>query len=592
MTTSNRIKLLTAATLAMVTLTGKDTESLVFAHTHTAVTAEQGNFSFTAIVLGENGKTLANKEVSLTPTTGNGQSLSAQTDDKGMAVFSSLPLNTNYSVSVNGVEKGYTIRSGVADEAMVARFTLPEDGINTPSYSAQKMLIKVVDEEAEGLAGQTVELKDPTGQVIGRAVTEANGQVTFADNLVDGTFYDILVNGKAKTKLRPGQDGVAFLESNEIVRSTVTDSVDELEVKRAYVAKGAGVDVEKVTVLDTSKGKALMYPHDDHYHVILVADIDVTKPFNDGHGHHEHEHEHDESPVSGQFTFVATVVDQSGKALPNRVVKLVDITTGEGHEVATAKTDDKGRAVLTGLPLLRSLSVLVDGKSQGHTVRTGQDGDERFGGFIVDGVGTSKPVESKQVLTVHVRDEEAVGLADQTVTLKDKNGRLIAETRTDKEGRAAFNSDLIDGLFYDVFVNGKALASAFPGQEISVALSGDQIVKPSVKKQENTSAPEKPDTLKKAPVNSPVKENEKNSNPNQSNLSQKNKDVMNSAQSNGDKKPVADQNTTPKATQSVATTENKKTLPHTGEKRGFSFLIAGLLSFLTLIGLAVRKSLR
>ncbi|MGT2757118.1 LPXTG cell wall anchor domain-containing protein [Streptococcus ovuberis] len=588
MTTSNRIRLLTVAALATVTLVGADTEPRVFAHTHTAVTAEQGNFSFTAIVLGENGKTLANKTVSLTPTTGNGQSLSAQTDDKGMAVFSSLPLNTNYSVSVNGVEKGYTIRSGVAGEAMVARFTLPEDGIDTPNYSTQKIMIKVVDEEAEGLAGQTVELKDPTGQVVGHAVTQANGQVAFADSLIDGTFYDIFVNGKAKTKLRPGQDGVAFLESSEIVKPTTVapTPVDELEAKRAYVAKGAGVDLDKVTVLDTPKGKALMYPHDNHHHVILVADIDVTKPFNDGHDHHEHEH--DASPVSGQFTFVATVVDQLGNALPNRVVKLIDITTGEGNEVATAKTDENGRAVLTGLPLLRSLSVLVDGKSQGHTVRTGQDGDERFGAFIVDGVGTSKPVDSKQVLTVQVRDEEAVGLADQTVTLKDKNGRLVAETRTDKEGRATFNSGLIDGLFYDVFVNGKALANAFPGQEISVALSGDQIVKPSVKKQESKPTPKKPDTLKKAPV----KEKEKISHPNPSNLSPKNKEVMHSAQSDRAKKPVANQNTTPKATQSVAKTESKKTLPHTGDNRGIAVLITGLLSFLALIGLAVRKSLR
>ncbi|MET3557234.1 5-hydroxyisourate hydrolase-like protein (transthyretin family) [Streptococcus rupicaprae] len=590
MTTSNRIRLLTVAALATVTLVGAETEPTVFAHTHTAVTAEQGNFSFTAIVLGENGKTLANKTVSLTPTTGNGQSLSAQTDDKGMAVFSSLPLNINYSVSVNGVDKGYTIRSGVAGEAMVARFTLPEDGIDTPNYSTQKMMIKVVDEEAEGLAGQTVEVKDPTGQVVGHAVTQANGQVTFADNLIDGTFYDIFVNGKAKTKLRPGQDGVAFLESSEIVKPTTVapTPVDELEAKRAYVAKGAGVDLDKVTVLDTPKGKALMYPHDDHHHVILVADIDVTKPFNDG--HHHHEHEHDASPVSGQFTFVATVVDQSGNALPNRVVKLIDITTGEGNEVATAKTDENGRAVLTGLPLLRSLSVLVDGKSQGHTVRTGQDGDERFGAFIVDGVGTSKPVDSKQVLTVQVRDEEAVGLADQTVTLKDKNGRLIAEAKTDKDGRVAFDSHLIDGMFYDILVNGKSLANAFPGQEISVALSRDQIVKPSVKKQDGEPSPKKTDKSK-TPMDTSKNQEEKKSKQNGSDQTKKPKETTKPTQSKEPDNQLVNQKQHSKSAQTMTAASSAKNLPKTGDVRGIPALITGiLLSCLALIGLALKKS--
>lgn len=590
MTASKKIVLLTATALTAFSFSHIGDSHQVFAHTHEVLTTEQGGFTFTATVLGENGQILVDKEVSLHPISGEGEVVSARTTDRGVASFSQLALNTNYSVAVEGVEQGYTIRSGVANETLTARFTLPEVGEGVPTYSTKTILLKVVDEEAEPLVGQTVELKEASGQMIASLVTGEDGQVSFSERLIDGTLYSVFVNGKAKTTLLPGQERVVFLHNHEIVKSTVQPPVsDDLDVKRAYVAKGAGVSLDEVTILETPKGQALMYPHGDHAHVILLADIDVNKPFDDGHDHHhdhDHDHDHDSSEFKGGFTFVATVIDQSGKALSNRQVKVVDITTGEGNLVATTTTDAKGQAVLNDLPLLRNLSILVDDVSQGHTVRTSENGDRRFGTFIVDGDGLGQPDESKQPLIVVVRDEEAVGVLDQTVALTDKTGRVIAETKTGKDGRAVFNTGLLDGLFYHVVVNGKALAQAFTGQTISVALEQDAIVKPKITqtppsgKQKET-RPETRPTLEHTQEKQVTSENNK---------SKDKTERKEPGQSLSEEKKDPSSQQIPQSNLSKSPTTSKKTLPNTGDAEELS-IFSWFLVLLAML-LPVRKMRR
>lgn len=633
MTASKKIILLTATALTAFSFSHIEDSHQVFAHTHEVLTTEQGGFTFTATVLGENGQILVDKEVSLHPISGEGEVVSARTTDLGVASFSQLALNTNYSVSVEGVEQGYTIRSGVANEALTARFTLPEAGDGLPTYSTKTILLKVVDEEAEPLVGQTVELKEASGQMVASLVTGGDGQVSFSERLIDGTLYSVFVNGNAKTTLLPGQERVVFLHNHEIVTSTVQPPVsDDLDVKRAYVAKGAGVSLDEVTIIDTPQGQALMYPHGDHKHVILLADIDVNKPFDDGHDHH-HDHDHDSSELKGGFTFVATVIDQSGKALSNRQVTVVDITTGEGNLVATTTTDAKGQAVLADLPLLRNLSILVDDVPQGHTVRTSENGDRRFGTFIVDGDGLGQPDESKQPLIVVVRDEEAVGVPDQTVALTDKTGRVIAETKTGKDGRAVFDTGLLDGLFYHVVVNGKALAQAFTGQTISVALEQDAIVKPEItqtppsgkqketgpetrptlehtqEKQvtsENNKSKEKQDAIVKpkitqTPPSGKQKETRPETRPtfeptqekqvtNENNKSKEKIERKEPGQSLSEGKKAPSSQQVPQSNLSKSQTTSKKTLPNTGDAEELS-IFSWFLALLAML-LPVRKMRR
>ncbi|HEO6650281.1 TPA: LPXTG cell wall anchor domain-containing protein [Streptococcus agalactiae] len=263
----------------------------------------------------------------------------------------------------------------------------------------------------------------------------------------------------------------------------------DVAAKKAHIAKYAGVSVDKIQLLDTSEGKALMYPHGNHNHVVLLDKIDLSKPFDDGDSHHHH-HDH---VIKGDFTFTATVTDPAGKVLSGKDVQVVD-TTGERKTLATVKTDAKGQAVFEKLPLGRSLTVLVDGVAQGYTLRTGVDGDKRSSSFTVDGKGTVEPEYSKTPLVVVARDESAEPLAGQEVVLKHRTGRLVETVVTGADGKAVFSKSLLDGTLYDIFVNGKKLSEAMTGAERSVYLDAKDIKKPgSETKPEAPKVPSKPD---------------------------------------------------------------------------------------------------
>ncbi|NQJ22794.1 pneumococcal-type histidine triad protein [Streptococcus suis] len=55
--------------------------------------------------------------------------------------------------------------------------------------------------------------------------------------------------------------------------------VDEVANKRNYLAQALGLPVGSITLLDTPQGQAFMYPYGDHDHVLLLKNIDLTKPF-------------------------------------------------------------------------------------------------------------------------------------------------------------------------------------------------------------------------------------------------------------------------------------------------------------------------
>lgn len=74
---------------------------------------------------------------------------------------------------------------------------------------------------------------------------------------------------------------------------------DEYEVttKRAYLARELGMTEEEIELFSTPDGPAFKYRHEDHYHVVLLSELDVTKPFDDGHGDdHGDEDSEEESP--------------------------------------------------------------------------------------------------------------------------------------------------------------------------------------------------------------------------------------------------------------------------------------------------------
>lgn len=69
---------------------------------------------------------------------------------------------------------------------------------------------------------------------------------------------------------------------------------EEVKTKKAYLAAQLGIDETSIQVVDTPDGKALVYPHGDHQHSILLKDIDTSKPF-DPHGPQGDPHAHQKS---------------------------------------------------------------------------------------------------------------------------------------------------------------------------------------------------------------------------------------------------------------------------------------------------------
>ena len=57
----------------------------------------------------------------------------------------------------------------------------------------------------------------------------------------------------------------------------------EIEEKIDYVAKQLNIDKSSIKLIEIAEGKALVYPHGDHSHTILVKDIDISKPLADPH---------------------------------------------------------------------------------------------------------------------------------------------------------------------------------------------------------------------------------------------------------------------------------------------------------------------
>ena len=57
----------------------------------------------------------------------------------------------------------------------------------------------------------------------------------------------------------------------------------EIEEKIDYVAKQLNIDKSSIKLIETAEGKAVVYPHGDHSHTILLKDIDTSKPLADPH---------------------------------------------------------------------------------------------------------------------------------------------------------------------------------------------------------------------------------------------------------------------------------------------------------------------
>lgn len=191
--------------------------------TEDAITQPIQGFMFTVTVLGENGKTLAGQKIMLYDiTSGRVEYASGISDSSGKVIFNNLPLNHNFSVSINGIIQGYTVRSGEAGGQMASSFTIPGQGTGAPTYTTKPITITVVNQDGEVLANREVSLKDRNGNLIDSKRSDSMGNIVFTDKLLEGTFYNYYLNGSKIGEVIPGQSRYVYEDTSNAVKSGFT----------------------------------------------------------------------------------------------------------------------------------------------------------------------------------------------------------------------------------------------------------------------------------------------------------------------------------------------------------------------------------
>ncbi|HEL0002630.1 TPA: Ig-like domain-containing protein [Streptococcus equi subsp. zooepidemicus] len=417
-----KVSLLTVTVISSLALAANVNTYTTYARDNavaaTSQTAE--GFDFVATILASNGHVLEGKTVVLSDTTANPakQVASAVSNSDGQAIFTQLPLNRNLSVSVDGETKGYTVRTSLAGSKEAASFVAKGAGTKEPIYSKNVIDITVRNQDSEPLEGQTVTLKTRQGQLVGSLVSDKNGKVTFKDRLLDGTFYHYELNGKYIGQVMTKMSVNAYLDTSS--------------------SSSSGTSPQSKDTPKQEDGKA--------------------------------------SPLEEGFHFVVTALDKEDRVVAGKEVSLTALIDGARTTIASAKTNADGQAVFTKLPLSRNISVSIDGKLQGYTVRTSEPNEHKAAAFYVDGKGTKPVVYSKTPAIVTVYDANGNKLAGQEVVLKNRYGAIRAIGKTDQSGKATFVNQLMDGMLYDIVINGvKIPKKASTGSDVSGFLTKAQI---------------------------------------------------------------------------------------------------------------------
>lgn len=167
------------------------------------------------------------------------------------------------------------------------------------------------------------------------------------------------------------------------------------------------------------------------------------------------------------FNYTVTVLGDNGKTLAGQQVSLFD-TTGARVEYASGTTDSSGRITFENLPLSHNFSVSINGQVQGYTARSDQENANLLSSFKIAGQGTGLPSYSKSAITITVRDEEGIPLADKNISLKDKEGNLLSTKPSDSNGRIMFSDQLMDGTYYGYYLDDQLIGEAIPGESRNV----------------------------------------------------------------------------------------------------------------------------
>ena len=126
--------------------------------------------------------------------------------------------------------------------------------------------------------GKTELLKDINVKE-GAETNSSNSTANVESNSINNNTSNNSTTDKTETANNSSENTV----ENDNHREEKNTEEKEIEAKIDYVAKQLNIDKSSIKLIETVEGKALVYPHGDHSHTILVKDIDISKPLADPH---------------------------------------------------------------------------------------------------------------------------------------------------------------------------------------------------------------------------------------------------------------------------------------------------------------------
>ena len=104
---------------------------------------------------------------------------------------------------------------------------------------------------------------------------ETNNSNTL-DTEVNNSSNNDSSNNSATTNTKTPNNSAEGKNENSVEEREIEEKID-------YVAKQLNIDKSSIKLIETAEGKAVVYPHGDHSHTILIKDIDTSKPLADPH---------------------------------------------------------------------------------------------------------------------------------------------------------------------------------------------------------------------------------------------------------------------------------------------------------------------
>ncbi|MFC3929047.1 hypothetical protein ACVR05_04100 [Streptococcus caprae] len=155
-------------------------------------------------------------------------------------------------------------------------------------------------------------------------------------------------------------------------------------------------------------------------------------------------------PETGDFGFVATVIDTNGRSLSGKRVTVWESRDEGLVYVASSLSNRKGVAAFNQLSMTRRFEVEVEGAQSQPLLSPSRPGMVVSETFKVDSLSDDK----KNTISLMVQGADAQPLAQQRVELKNNQGQTIGICKTCEHGYAIFEEGIAEQAEYNYYVNG------------------------------------------------------------------------------------------------------------------------------------------